>query len=99
MDPQLPTDADTNRFFSHVIDRLESSGVYSQQEACDLVREYYQKFRDPQYCQSIKIATQDDDFFFHEGVGGMARRIHYYLTLKGDPNPQSFVKWRNSIGK
>lgn len=99
MEPKLPTDEDTNRFFSHVIDWLEESGKYSQAEACELVREYYQKFRDPQYCQSINVGVQDDDFFFHEGVGGMARRIHYYLTLKGDPHPQSFIEWRSNIGK
>jgi hypothetical protein len=97
MEPPLPTDEDTNLFFDKVIALLERDGSYSHDEACALTREYYEKFRDERYCQSINIPVQDDDFFFHEGYGGMARRIHYYLGLKGDPDPRKFIEWRTNL--
>jgi len=97
MEPKLPTDEDTNMFFDDVISRLESDMGYSYSEACEMVRDYYDKFTDEGYCEKIGIPSQDDDFFFHEGVGGMALRIHYYLKLKEDPSPSKFIEWRSSL--
>lgn len=99
MIPPLSTDEDTNRFFDKVVDWLRGMYNYSEDEACALIREYYEKFRDPQYCQSIGIPVQDDDFFFHESYGGMARRIYYYLVLKENPDPRAFIEWRSKLSK
>jgi len=97
MDPKLPTDEDTNRFFDQVVQHLEDTGQYSFNEATQLVQTYYKTFRDPDYCASVGIPVQDDDFFHHEGSPEIARRIHYCLTLKGDPKHMKYVAWRSSL--
>lgn len=89
---QIAADTETNRLLDQISAVL--SERYSQAEAEALVRDYYVKFTDPSYCSSIGIPAQDDDFFFHEGVTGMALRIHYYLGLRGDPAPGKFIEWR-----
>lgn len=61
--------------------------------AVALAREYYEKFTDESYCRSIGIPVQSDEFFWHEGLG-MAARIHYYLALGADPDPERFLDWR-----
>ena len=94
MEPMLPADADVNMFFDRVVKDLQERFGYTAQVATDLVRDYYTLFRDPQYCAGIHIPVQDDDFFFHEAAGGMSLRIHYYLVLKGDPDPGKFIDWR-----
>lgn len=99
MDPKLPTDEDTNLFFDDIVSKLISDLDYSYEEASKITRDYYQKFTNVDYCRSIGVPVQDDDFFFHEGVGGMALRIHYYLKLNEDPNPRKFIDWRASRHK
>ena len=61
--------------------------------AVQLARNYYLKFTDEAFCASIGVPKQDEDFFWHEGKG-LALRMHYYLFLKGDPNPGKFIEWR-----
>ena len=94
MEPMLPADADVNRFFDRVVAEMQSRLGYTEQAAAALVHEYYTRFRDPEFCRQIHVAVQDDDFFFHEGVGGMALRVHYYLGLKLNPDRMSFIRWR-----
>lgn len=94
MNPKLPTDDDTNLFFDDVAAKLVSDLGYDEATATALAREYYMSFTNADYCRRIGVAVQDEEFFFHEGVGGVALRIHYYLTLKGDPKPRSYIKWR-----
>jgi hypothetical protein len=92
----LPTDADTNRLFDQVVEELQARFRYSAGAAAALAREYYMRFRDPQFCESIGVPVQDDDFFFHEAAGGMALRVHYYLGIKEDPNPSRYIEWRTN---
>jgi hypothetical protein len=92
MHPKLTTDEDTNHLFDRVCLILE--GIYSADEANAMVHEYYSSFRDPTFCARIHIPVQDDDFFHHQGDYDMALRIHYYLGLKGDPDPNKYVQWR-----
>ena len=92
MEPRLPTDDDTNQLFDDVVAELQAK--YRRNEAEAFVREYYEKFTSPDFCQSIGIPLQNDDFFHHESVGGMTLRVYYYLCLKGDPSPHSYIDWR-----
>lgn len=93
----LPTDAETNQLFEDVAAKLCSNFGYTAARAAELIRDYYAKFRDEGYCDQINIPTQDDDFFFHEGVWGMAMRVHYYIGLNENPNPIAFIEWRSII--
>lgn len=91
----LPTDEDTVRLFDEAIARLhQDTDEYSFQEASALAQRYYRQFTDPAFCTQLGIPTQDDELFHHEGAAGLALRIHYYLTLRGDPTPKAFVAWR-----
>ena len=90
----LAADEETNRLLSEITRLL--CDRYSVTEAESLVRDYYIKFTDPSYCESIGIPAQDDDFFFHEGALGMALRILYYLGLRGNPDPEAFIEWRTN---
>jgi len=90
----LPTDEDTNILFNSVVVALQNSFGHSDTVATELVRRYYANFTDVSYCRSIGIPVQNDDFFHHEGAGGMSLRIHYYLHLKRDPDPGKFIEWR-----
>ena len=96
---ELPKDEDTNDYFCTVMSWLRSYFGYSESEACTLIHEYYRNFRDEEYCEKIGVAVQDDDFFWHERAGGMVLRIHYYLGLKGDPEPMKFIDWRADFNK
>lgn len=98
-DLNLPTDEDTNVYFEHVVKVLCDIFKYSHGAAVALTREYYRLFTDKAYCDSIGIPMQDDDFFFHEAAYGMALRIHYYLTLKQDPNPMKYIDFRTEYQK
>lgn len=97
MNMELSKDEEVNHFFGQVISILTSECSYPTEDASRLVREYYDFFRDADRCKQIGVPTQDDDFFFHEGIRGMALRVHYYLGLKGDPNPRSFIEWRSTL--
>ena len=88
----IALDQDTNHLLGEIARILTEQ--HSDHEAELLVRDYYQKFTDASYCRSIGIPVQDDDFFFHESAGGMALRIHYYLVLRGNPDPHRFIEWR-----
>ena len=94
MEPMLSADVPMNQLFDCVVADMQAYFGYTTQAAEALVREYYTRFRDPQYCDSIHIPVQDDDFFFHESAGGMALRVHYYLGLKENPEPMKFIDWR-----
>lgn len=94
MNPELPTDEETNDYFCTVMSWLRTYFGYSESEACKLVQKYYSKFRDRKYCEKIGIPVQNDNFFWHQGAGDIALRIHYYLVLQGDPEPMKFIDWR-----
>jgi len=99
MNPPLSSDDQINRLFDGTVVILQSKFGYSAEEATSMVREYYQRFRDPAYCKSIGVRVQDDDFFFHEASGGMSLLVHYYLGLKGDPDPRKFLDWRTEYNR
>jgi hypothetical protein len=94
VEPMLSADAAVNQLFDRAMTEMQARFGYTAQAASALVREYYTRFRDPQYCDGIHIPVQDDDFFFHEGAGGMALRVHYYLGLEENPEPMKFIDWR-----
>lgn len=91
----LPVDEDLILHFSGNVDALMSTFGHSLDVALQLARDYYFKFTDSTFCKSIGVATQDDDFFWHEG-NGLFLRMHYYLAMRGDPNPRKFIEWRSS---
>lgn len=91
---QAVADEGTTRFLAKVADALGE--IYAPAMASSLVSDYYSKFTDPSYCKALGIPVQDDDFFFHEGVSGLALRIHYYLGLGGDPTPAKYIEWRSA---
>jgi hypothetical protein len=95
MIPPVSTDVETNFLFDSIVELLQ--GNYSRNEAEALAREYYRLFRDPEYCKSINIPAQDHEFFHHYGAAEMARRIHYYLGIKGDPDPHRYLDWRQKF--
>lgn len=92
----IASDDDTNLLLDEIVARLRER--YSDEQAKSLVAEYYNKFTDPVFCESIGIPVQDDDFMHHESAGGMALRIHYYLGLGADPSPHAFIEWRSLYG-
>lgn len=94
MKPPLTADEDLNYIFDMAVAELQARFEYSEDSAIALTQEYYRLFRDPEFCRSIGVAVQDEEFFFHEAPGGMALRIHYYLGLKADPDPGKFIEWR-----
>ncbi|UJB19158.1 MULTISPECIES: hypothetical protein [Lysobacter] len=91
---QIADDETINQLLGKIVAALSEG--YSKTEAESLVRDYYSKFTAPAYCKSIGVPVQDDDFFFHEGIAGMALRIHYYIGLEGDPAPEKFIEWRTT---
>jgi hypothetical protein len=96
MEPKLPTDEDTNLFFDDVVAKLETDIGFSHAKASALAREFYLSFTNEEYCKNIGVGLHDDDLFFHEGVGGVALKIYYYLELQRDPDPVKFKEWRAS---
>lgn len=88
----IALDQETNHLLSEIARILTEQR--SGDEAESLVRDYYLKFTDASYCRSIGVPVQDDDFFFHESAQGMALRVHYYLVLRGNPDPHCFIEWR-----
>jgi hypothetical protein len=91
----LPTkDEDFGAYYGDNVGVLIAEFGHSFWPAVELARDYYKKFTDDAYCRSIGIPVQDEEFFWHEGMG-MAARIHYYLALHGDPDPGRFIDWRN----
>jgi hypothetical protein len=94
MNPPLPTDEDTNALFDDIVGWMAGRLGYCAADAEALAYRYYMLFRDDAYCRGIGVPAQDDDFFFHEGIGGMGLRIHYYLGLGGEPDPHAFIAWR-----
>jgi len=94
MQPRLPTDEDTNFLFDSAVSLLRGEFGYSQEDANRLAGQYYTLFSDPDYCHSIGIPVQNDDFYHHEASGGLALLIHYYLGLRADPDPHKFIEWR-----
>ena len=83
--------------FDRIVSNLQSLFDYSSQKAVELTSEYYLLFRDKSFCDSVGIGVQDEDYFAHEAPMGMALRIHYYLGLKGDFDPQKFLQWRKDF--
>jgi len=88
----LPTSEDFIGYYGKSVERLMIDFGHSFSAAAELARNYYLKFTNPDFCRSIGIAAQGDEFFFHEG--NMADRIHYYLALGADPDPGRYIQWR-----
>ena len=86
-----------NWMFDRIVANLQSLFAHEPTDAVALTQRYYDLFRDKAYCESIGVVVQDDDYFNHEAPMGMAMRVHYYLSLKGDPAPQSYLFWRREF--
>jgi hypothetical protein len=89
----LPSDEAFIEWYGDNVSFLMSEFGHTLEFSIQLARDYYFKFTDPSFCTSIGVPTQDEDFFWHEGRG-LAWRMHYYLALKGDPDPHKFIEWR-----
>lgn len=94
MELVVSTDEDVNDLFRLVATELQTAFGHSSADAEALAKEYYTRFTDAGYCESIGVPVQDDDFFFHESAEGIALRAQYYLVVKGPPDPFAFVQWR-----
>lgn len=92
--PDLSPDDDVNWYFAEIVKVLYWNYGCTIEVAERLASEYYVKFSNRDYCHSIGIPVQGDDYFFHEGAGGIAMRIYYCLVLKLEPDHGSFVEWR-----
>lgn len=90
----ISADVDTNRFLGLVISQIREYFSISEDEADALVRKYYSLFLDKGFCDEMGIPVQDDEFLFHEGVGGVALRVYYYVFLKLNPDPYEFLRWQ-----
>ena len=97
MEISVSTDPSVNNLFESVRVALMENFSHSGMGSISLIKEYYGKFQDPDYCRAIGVPTQDIDFFFHESALGMALRIQYYLVVKGDPDPGSYLDWRRDF--
>lgn len=93
----IRADEDVNDHFDMIAQSLNLTFGYSLARSEELAKEYYEKFTDPDFCGSIGVRVQDDEFLFHEGAPGMALRVHYYLVLKGDPSREAFIDWRKEF--
>jgi hypothetical protein len=89
-------DDDVNDFLGDVAKKLFRDAGYEAEDAIGLVREYYDKFSDPDHCAAIRVPVQNDAFLFQEGPSMIARRVHYYLELKEDPYPTAFLAWNEA---
>ena len=92
-----PSAIERDWMFDRIVSNLQSLFGYSSQKADEIATEYYVLFRDKTFCDSVGISVQDEDYFAHEAPMGMAMRIHYYLGLKGDFDPQKFLQWRKNF--
>jgi len=93
----LSDDNQVNLLFERTCSDMQYLFGYSEDNARSMIEEYYGLFTNKSYCDSLGVSTQDDDYFFHEAPMGMAMRIHYFLGLKGDPNPNAFLRWRKEL--
>jgi hypothetical protein len=94
MEQPISHDEVLNTLFSDTALALQKLFKYPRAQAGELSRDYYRLFTDSDYCATLGIPVQDEDFFHHEGPFHLALRAHYYLNLKADPRPESFIKWR-----
>ena len=91
----LPAGEEFIHYYGRSVDSLMNSFGHSFEDAVRLAKDYFLKFMDPDFCKSLGIPAQDEEFMWHEG--DMASRIHYYLVLEGDPDPWSYIQWRAAL--
>jgi hypothetical protein len=90
----VSSEGEVNCLFGEVAKYLAEVLGYSANKAAEMAASYYAQFTSDEFCRSIGVPRQDDEFFFHEAAGGVALRAHYYLGIKGDPDPGAFIEWR-----
>lgn len=90
-------DEDLDAYFTEISKQLAYHSGCTAAEADALCADYLSRFQNADQCKSLGIPPQDAEFFYHEGAGGMALRVYYYLVLKGDPNPSRFIDWRAAL--
>jgi hypothetical protein len=91
-------DPDDDNDLLHGTRELELLG-YSEAEARQAILDYKHKFMSEEFCEAVGIPPQLNEFVGHEGPIEMAMLIHYYIGLRGDPNPQKVQDWRAKFGK
>jgi len=97
MEKILSATKEVNDLLERISSNMQFLFGYAPDEARALIVEYCKLFTDKTYCDSIGLRVQDDDYFFHEAAMGMAMRIHYYLGIKADPDPDTFLSWRKDF--
>lgn len=90
-------DEDLNDFLEDVVSLLNRYFDWPLLSAELLVRDYFSKLQDPEYCSAHGFVMHDHDYYFHECTGGMAVRMHYHLGMKGDPTSREFLEWRKEF--
>lgn len=95
---RFSADDDLDWFFGEISKALVERFGYERSEADDMCLDYLEKFQDVEFCRAIGIPPQDADFFYHESAPGMAARVHYYLGMESDPDPNKFFEWRSKSG-
>lgn len=98
MELNLPiTDEDEIWLFERTVRQLQKRHSHSEQAAIQLVRGYYKRFTDEQYCEQFAMSAQNSAFFLREESLTLADRVHYYEFLQHTPNEDSFIQWERRI--
>lgn len=63
MYPSLSTDEDVDDYFDLIVNALHHSMGFSFDRSVELARDYYLKFTNEEYCRSLGMTVQDDEFF------------------------------------
>lgn len=93
----LSVDEDTHYLFYETAMKLRSELSIPLENAVKLVEEYYSKFTDTNYCDSLGINIRDEDFFHSEGVIGMVYWIVFLVVEKNDLDYNKFHEWRSKL--
>jgi len=98
MTRQFSADDDLDWFFGEISKALVERFGYEKVVAEGMCLDYLEKFQNVEFCRSIGIPPQNPEFFYHESAPGMAARVHYYLGMKANPDPEKFIEWRAQSG-
>lgn len=88
----LSTDGETNELFLEISRKLRSELDLKIQQALEYTEEFYSKFTDAEFCNSIGTSVKDEDFFHHEFFK-LLFYISYFVIDKKEPNMDKFHEW------
>ena len=88
----LPTDDDTNLLFYDIAKKLRNELDITIKEAIGYTEDFYSKFTDKEFCDSLGVEPFDDDFFHHEYFR-LLFYISYFIIKKKEKNLEKFREW------